>query len=733
MFFGKEKMRVNRNWRLPVLLIALILVFCGCGQEMVLTDDVTLHSARSIADETSENNRYILYSGPGEQEFCITDSNTGYKWSTQVSDEYYGETIMNRKLSGGMKALFNFKYTDFSDKIVVTNSVNEESEITVTDIAGGQRYEYRFVDIGITIVIELTMANNALEVRIPIQKIKEEPVTDSFTNETRTYGVVGIDVLPFLSAAKSSEDGYMFYPDGSGALCKFDENKTDATVNILPVYGSSEISFSRYEDEKTQGIHNACLPVFGLKSGTKAFLGVITEGDSFSSINVCESGYIYKVNRIYPTFAVRRAYSFLSREGDELSDVSKEKNTTDFAIRYMFLSDNEADYSGMANAYREYLIRTGALKMRADTEIPLNIDLFIGSTESRILLDKRISVTTFSQAVEILKAYREEGVSSIQINLVGWQKGGYPRNPVSFLPEGLAGSEKGLADFIEYCKESGISVCLQNDFLNAGANSGGFSKRNDVVHDILDLAVSNETNDKFLFKPASSIRFLREQLGKMSELGVSGVTFEALGDMLYGDYNPNTPSNPDATRISWETMLALSKKRLGTARVTGANGYVIPYVDTIINLPETDSGYKFTDEAIPFYQMVIHGSITYCGQPANQSYDMQLKKLKWIEYGYAPYFVLTYDNSSLLKNSEYSELFSTFYKDWVSLSGGMVKEFSKSLGATWNQAIVRHRQAAGNVYVTEYSNGTKIYVNYNDAEVTVEGCMVPARDYAVVK
>jgi hypothetical protein len=47
------------------------------------------------------------------------------------------------------------------------------------------------------------------------------------------------------------------------------------------------------------------------------------------------------------------------------------------------------------------------------------------------------------------------------------------------------------------------------------------------------------------------------------------------------------------------------------------------------------------------------------------------------------------------------------------------------------QLITGHDQLADEVSVTEYEDGTKVYVNYGDTDYEENGVSVPARDYKV--
>ena len=49
----------------------------------------------------------------------------------------------------------------------------------------------------------------------------------------------------------------------------------------------------------------------------------------------------------------------------------------------------------------------------------------------------------------------------------------------------------------------------------------------------------------------------------------------------------------------------------------GGNAYTFGYVSDIIDAPVEYSQFYIIDEQVPFYQMVIHGSIDYSGEALN--------------------------------------------------------------------------------------------------------------------
>ena len=55
------------------------------------------------------------------------------------------------------------------------------------------------------------------------------------------------------------------------------------------------------------------------------------------------------------------------------------------------------------------------------------------------------------------------------------------------------------------------------------------------------------------------------------------------------------------------------------------------------------------------------------------------------------------------------------------------RRVNSMVGDLQGQTISAHRNDAG-VAVTAYENGVKIYVNYTNADRSVDGVLVPARD-----
>lgn len=129
--------------------------------------------------------------------------------------------------------------------------------------------------------------------------------------------------------------------------------------------------------------------------------------------------------------------------------------------------------------------------------------------------------------------------------------------------------------------------------------------------------------------------------------------------------------------------------------------------------------------------MVLHGYVYYTGQPVNLYYDTTEQMLKQIEYGYLPYYELTYSRSSLLANTPYSQLFTSHFAQWQQNVTETYEELNRELAGSWTQPMVSHEQLEDGFVRVEYADGTIIYVNYNSRECRADGVTVPAEDYLV--
>lgn len=680
----------------------------------------------SAIAQTSEA---VFYYNKDQDTIIVKNTTTGYMWSSAVSQDYYDSSKLNDTWKGNLKSMFNFTYTNLKaggGKTVTESSGARKPTIKATAISNGISIEYYFQDLKLGTTIELTLENNALVVNIPANKLKEEG----------EYGFTSIEPLPFFGAAKDNTDGYIFYPDGSGALMDYnDPAHYNVNTRSFDIYGSDLIDYMAGTANR-----QAALPVYGIKQANNALFAIITQGEYDSTIKLKPSGNVIGLNTISTEFILRKFYVDPRVKSTEVKQYDKKLMNNMHTVKYYLLDGSEANYGGMANIYRNYLINDMKVpkRIKENDKIPLGLDLFTGIEEKKLIFNTFIPMTTFNQAKTILSKFKSKGIDAIQTDLIGWTKRGQYTSPLYFPANSKLGGNSGLKNLEDYAESNSIKMFLNTDFeYTETANKvGGYSQRNDVVYEASGMVLTNDQKDFYFFNPfAIQNMFNNKFLPNAKKNGVAGVNFTWLGDMIYSDYNKKYPSTKAQTAATFDSIMDKSSKELGLVGIDTGNAYAMKYADRIFNVKSEDSEYFSTTEAVPFYQMVVHGLIPYsCSmeEAGNLTSDLTKQKLKWVEYGYMPYFQLTYQSSEKLKYTYYNNLFTSQYDDWIDKATDIYKEFNDRLSGLWSQFMVNHEKVSEDVYKVTYENGTKVYVNYNDSPITVEGNTIKANDYLVV-
>ncbi|NLM49967.1 MAG: hypothetical protein GX196_03325 [Clostridiaceae bacterium] len=691
------------------------------GEKMAESDTLELYLVK-VSDEEKG-----IKDAPN---IVIKDKRSGHEWYSFTNMEG-----MNTTWAKKIRSLVLLYYVVFKEtKSVATETTAlDASKAEISKINNGFKIHYEYSNLDIKFDVHFTIEGDELVVDIPFDSIVE-----GNGQGAPKAGIVSIEVLPFLGASNEDTPGYVFYPDGSGALLYHKaKSEIDKQSKLtLEVYGEHSVDLEIYEKLEESSLKTTNMPVFGMKQNDNSYLAIISKGEADSLINLYPSGYIMALDRISGEFVYRRFYN--TPRQDKTIVLKSEKNIipNDRQMRYVFLTGEDSDYSGMARAYRKYLVETGNINnvLKDATAMPFGLDLFMGIKEDRLIFDKYIPMTTFANAEEIYNLLIENGVQNINLNLIGWNKGGYGEYPQTFKPDRRLGGVRGLKKLAETVTQSGGSIFLEGNLIDANKKNGGFSVRNDVIYTNSNTLITDPKSQKYLLGPKVVLeRFTKKFVNKYAGLGISGFNFDKMGTYLYNDYNKKNPVTRQDAQNIWSEIFNASNEQFGKSAVIGGNMYALKDVSYVQDVPISDSGYFVTDEAIPFYQLVVHGFLPYVSNQANLFYDATIQKLKWVEYGCIPYYELTYLTSDNLKDTEYNVLFTSYYKDWIDTCSETYKEFSERLGDLYKTNMRRHFKLNENVYGVEYENGDTVYVNYGNYDFVLDsGEVVPKTSYIVV-
>lgn len=660
------------------------------------------------------------------------------------------------------------KYTDYTFEQM--DADHAETEYTATDKTPAL----------FKMAIEYTIDEYGVQVRVNAGNIRFD---------SSNYKLSNVTLLPYAGAGNTNNSGYIFSPDGSGTIITFDkilgtafktQNQmygpdyafhtiTGANKQTfrLPCFGVVEIVEDAIKkkdyvqlvdeegnllfDEEGNPVMSSEMQTFyeDLKIG---YLAVITEGDSLANITIENGGSVHMFASAYTSFNPRPKDTYeldggLSAGSNAMWTVeSKRKYTKDFKIRYFILTD-DISYSGMANTYRDYLVREGVLTEMEEEEIAEDIPLYIetlGALEVTkkflgVPIQTVIDLTSFEDTKAMLQKLKDEaGITNIKVKMDGWCNGGLPwaSVPNGVKIEKALGGEKGFKELLEWCNENGMQLFPEFEFIKAASDYlfDGFNPDKDLAKTIDDRNATiqryyastqaYERTGHGLISARVLERFYTNTWRDYQKLGVGAISVSSLGEILGSDFNEDDPLNREDSKNLITKLLAKIEQDNGKVMISGGNYYAIKYASDIINVPLDDSRLSYSAASVPFMGSVLHGSVEFAGEAINLAGDYQYTLLKTIENGASPYFVIAINNTSELKNyndTELGDYYSVRYSIWVADMVKTYNQLNAALKDVRTAKIVGHEfvDSDRQVCVVTYSNGVKFVINYTLEAQTV--------------
>ncbi len=594
-----------------------------------------------------------------------------------------------------------------------------ESQITTQTESDGIRINYAFsaesekgTEMKFTVPVKFTCKDGILTVSVNCGEIET-------LSKSKKAVLKSLSILPFFGAYSKSGDGdYLVIPDGCGALVDTSsESKKTETLSVS-VYSADP---SQNEIEESFAV----MPIFGIKKGSGAIAAVINEGAEISAVKAHKATEKEGFNRVYPEFEITPT----AKNGKKSSFVSQAQYKGAVSVSYRFLSKDSADYIGIAAACRELLIREGALTEGniEKGEYPFNLSL-IGSG---VVTDEKGKSTdkvlcSYLHSYDILETLKAKDINNINLRYKGILDGGLSQKDIekaSFSSAPGTGSEK--KEFADFAHKSGTTVYTDVSLFSADVKSGfkdyavGLDGENAV-------SVKTPFNDvQYELSAVGSISAKTQaMLSEMRKSDFDGICLYDAGSVLYSDFSSGEVSfrTDTAEIVKNETGAVSASKKL---MIDGGNLYAVKYASVITGLPEKAfySDKKYVKE-IPLVQSILHGILDYSMAPVNKSNDPVYAFLRCAEYGAVPYYEWYYaDFSTEEKADKY------YYMNSLSDAQINYERMKNAFGDLRTERITDHEEVKKNVFVTEYSGNTRIYVNYNSKAVTVHGVTVDAKSF----
>lgn len=719
------------------LCLATVFTMTACSNEEVWTP--SSFDTKAVSDKlkdcvVAENDKYILEWNAKYCGVSLIEKETGKRWGTTPFkegqpevDEYGLPITAHPQLESAIIVKYLNESTYMEEQVVARTGTVNKGRVCALKQEKGLRVEYYFDEAEIMIPVDYRLREDSVEISIEPNDIQENGNL-----------VTSVAVAPFwCSAENDSEDSYLFFPSGSGALISCDTISQPGISYSASVYG--EDPTINIEDMVT--VEKAVrLPVYGAKSGNIASCAIIEESAESADIRAIVGSKAIGYSGVYTVFQLR-GYStnnakFLNGFNQRMQVFAKSMIETPLVVGFYPLTNEDANYSGMAKVYKTYLKGKGELSKKIETETALNLTFVGGSMIHKSFLgipyQDLLPATTLEDAKEILKDVSNETNTKMSAKLLGYGNTGIDVSKYAgdFKINKNLGSTKKLSILNQYCKENDISLYYDFDLIKLKESSSGYSTLFDSSYSALykvangyeydAVTRSIRSDSKYTFITRELLKDGAEKMmAKIENWNLSGISLSSLSNKAYSDYSDSEStayySKGNMSADVSEIMNLVSDKYDIAAE--DANAYAATRADVIYNVPVNSSQEFIFKEDVPFYQMVFKGYVSMASESMNTAANPKNHLLRTVESGCGLSYTLIANYENEFIDSKNYLFFGSLYsdvKDAIVATSADLESYYKAINGT---EIISHEILANDIRETVFDNGVVVYVNYSDEKL----------------
>ena len=516
-----------------------------------------------------------------------------------------------------------------------------------------------------TVIVETTCADGAVTTEEVELEVRDSRAVFRWPRAKVPANVKRIAVWPDFAEARQGEDGCWVFPNNRMGR------------------------FTRMEGRAYES-WGMFMPCFGMATPRGAFCAIATGMPYSLSAEVTVQDGVYRMRALFDKYM------------DDLYE--------DISVEFRLLAGADADYSGIARAYRAYQLERGACRPISERvkDQPL-LDYAVRHPEVRVRMAwkpvpspvlEQVTrneppvkpVVTFDRMAHFADVCREVGVDGAEFCLVGWNVGGHDgRYPQIFPVEPTLGGRL-------------YTMCPQRAYE----------------------------------------RFCPKQCAEMATLGFKGLFYldVVTARPIFPCPDPRHRLN-NGQRATWEcNILDEVRAVFGGSASEGAHDFCVGSLDSALTIqwckPFDPPKCKLDDAYVPFWQLVYHGIVlstpfrTMINCTANPD---RRSLLKLAEFGGRPtYYVHSVFVTGRAPSMGTIDLELTT-EEKLRQSALWIKEGCDDYNrrrALQFHFMDRHEDLGDGLFRVTYSDGSRLVGNYNDAPRTVDGVQVPALGYLVL-
>ncbi len=551
-----------------------------------------------------------------------------------------------------------------------------------------------------------------------IVELKKRKVRNSWRlkipKELISSNVSSIEIHGDFAKAIKGEDGYFVLGDGRSGKFNLDNGRL---------------------------VERRCvMPIFGMKTPRSTFVAIVKGLKYEYETEVIASDGTYE---IFPRFLIEKI-GFAPYQ--------------DLIIDFYKLTGKDANYAGMARKYRKYQldrkeVKTIRERVKNSPQLAYTAESIFVRVKHGIKYNPKIEHQTpenepkvhvsytFNDFKNIMANLKSLGVEKAEMCFVGFNSGGFDgRFPDIFPIEPAFGGEEKMREAIAYGKELGYQMTCHvcnTDFYSVAKrwNENDISLGVDgqkQKHGILAGGRAYYPCFKQVFE-----KYIEEDYKGLSGLGLKGTHHIDVTSCIV----PYVCTHKDHPCTRQETADYMNKIGLRAREVFGGFGsegpcdHVAKSLDYILYASAYPSWvgrkHPLVETVLPLWQIVYHGIIV--SNPFYYTIDYNIEDPR----GFSPYNFVMDSKFRHLKLVEYGGRPTFYFQSYRSPKNlAKIKEAHdeyKTRSYLQYEFMDDHRELAPDVFITIYSDGSKIVCNYSDKDFAYNGRDVKPMDYILIK
>ncbi len=726
--------KIRKTTSLITVFATVISIFAGIIR-------ITPESAK--AAETAEGYKsiasgggYTLYVNEDTLGLIVKDDKSG---ATMESCITYDDGESNKTWFGAMNSAVVLTMITGNDDSKQANTFNDRVTKKFKRMKNGFSADIYWTSYKLGLTLEVQLSDEGLTVRVPDDSIKEDG---------NDYRIGTISLYPYMgNSYMDTKEGYIFVPDGNGALIYLNDKEGRYKSGYSAMIYGNDVGF---EDNKVESLlwdryrsinpsEQITAPVFGIAHTDDkiAYLGIVEDGAMRATIEGMPNGVMVNYNRAYAKFIERKYYTQPTSNNSTAGSLKlseSDRSHSDLQVRYIFLSGDHANYAGMANAYRNYLMDRGDLK-KTDDGFRTRVDFLGTDRENWVIGTSSVVMTTVDDVRDIYGDLEERGVTDIFTVFKGWQDGGIYDTPIAKYKadKGIGGTSE-LTKLAGEAAGKGIGFYLYDDAqrINPDEHNATFNTIKRINKRKFEEQTHKEVYSSFNWlTPKKTSDSVTELVKGMDKKGVKGLCVAGITSNMFSYFYSGKNYTRYQCGNAYAELMKAADEKLDIVMEQPA-AYLWGNTGAYLDMPLYSSNYIIEDAFVPFLSIVLKGIMPVYSDYVNFEANRKEFFLKLVESGSYPSFYITKESSSELIHTNSNDVYSSQYTAYAD----MIEEYSrelKSINDKVKDATILAHDIIGSAVRVTYDNGVKIYVNYGETDVTVDGNMLASMTYKVLQ